>query len=85
MIDTQQVRVAEIANYQNIIPNVNNAGVATETKPKSSKDDMSPTHKQLKFPKDKKVNQHSGSTRKQFPKDKKVDKQARRSCQYFKI
>ena len=76
MIDTQQVRVTETANYQKISPSINNAGVAIETKPKSSMDDMSPTHKQLQLPKDKKVNQRSGSTHKQFPKDKKVDKQS---------
>ena len=76
MIDTQHVRVREIANYEEISPSMNNAGVAMETKPKSSKDNMSPTHKQLQFPKDKKVIQQNGSTHKQFPKGKEVDKQS---------
>ena len=60
MTDTQQVRVTETANHQRISPSINNAGVAIETKPKSSMDDMSPTHKQLQFPKDKKVDKQSG-------------------------
>eukprot|EP00112_Aurelia_sp_Birch-Aquarium-sp1_P005695 Seg1646.15 transcript_id=Seg1646.15/GoldUCD/mRNA.D3Y31 product="hypothetical protein" protein_id=Seg1646.15/GoldUCD/D3Y31 len=61
MIDTHQDRVREIVINEKSGLSLNSAKIATETKPKSSKDNTSSTQKQQQCPKDKKVDQQSGT------------------------
>eukprot|EP00112_Aurelia_sp_Birch-Aquarium-sp1_P019544 Seg485.1 transcript_id=Seg485.1/GoldUCD/mRNA.D3Y31 product="hypothetical protein" protein_id=Seg485.1/GoldUCD/D3Y31 len=61
MIDTHQDSVREIVINEKSGLSINSAKIAVETKPKSSKDNTSSTQKQQQCPKDKKVDQQSGT------------------------